>query len=290
MPISRNPSVAYSHVLSCDRNLGEKDQTVFDLRHLSIGEYDRLWRRMQAWEGHDEHEREQRRDIEVLRLGLVGWKNLRSPSGGTTEFQARRVFRPGQAGTQEITDASLSVLLPEWRRELSQVILQGPPSPAIGRNTSSGSPPPHFNWNPPSASGQTEFLVGFDPGSSSPLGGGNSDDSLDVPPHAGLHLPTVFPVPPRVELTPPGGEESEPASPEENAGEAIPPESQNPGIAVAKNFPGASGSEPEQFLPPSALVSALYHLWLEEPVAEPPAGPPSKGDHEKPTRSPPVRV
>jgi len=120
MPIALDPKSTFPYVLEDDRAMPEEDQTVFDLRGLTVAEEAAVSDSMiLAHGGMDELSfRAGTHQLTVLRKGLRGWANFKGADGEAIPFKQSR----GHPGC--VTDESLDRLLPRHRQELSNAILE----------------------------------------------------------------------------------------------------------------------------------------------------------------------
>lgn len=86
--IVRSPKQTWRYVPAADRKLPRSEQTVFQLRHLTL---------LEEAEQYDDLDRDSSglpirrnlgtRRIEILRRHVIGWENLRSPEGEQVQFE-----------------------------------------------------------------------------------------------------------------------------------------------------------------------------------------------------------
>ena len=119
MPIALNPKQTYSYILECDRELAPEDQTVFEIRGLTVAEEASVSDSMiLAHSGGDDFTfRAGTHQLTVLRLGLRGWKNFRDSEGNEVPFELTK------AHPRNVADSSLDRLAPQHRAELMNAIL-----------------------------------------------------------------------------------------------------------------------------------------------------------------------
>ena len=120
MPIALDPKSTFPYVLKVDRDLSEDQQTVFDLRGLTVAEEASVSDSMiLAHSGSDELAfRAGTHQLTVLRYGLRGWSKLSDSTG------AEVAFDQSKAHPRHITDACLDRLEPKHRQELMSAILE----------------------------------------------------------------------------------------------------------------------------------------------------------------------
>lgn len=127
MPIALDPRQEFDYVLQCDRALPVDQQTVFVLRGLTVAEEARIEDSLAVLADGGVSMRSGEQKLQILRMGLRGWRNFRRADGTEVPFQKVN-GHPGH-----VTDASLDFLAPEWRTELANAITErGKLTPAEG--------------------------------------------------------------------------------------------------------------------------------------------------------------
>lgn len=126
--IALTPKERFSYVLECDRNLPEDEQTVFELRPLSIAEETKVQDALFGGGDAGMTMRTGTGQLMRLRFGLVGCKNLLDASGSEVPFETSK------GSPRHVTDAFLERLGPDARAELSDAIAErGEVSEAEGK-------------------------------------------------------------------------------------------------------------------------------------------------------------
>lgn len=112
MAVAVDPNRTFDYVLKEDRELPAEQQTVFKLKVLSARELAGLEDSVSVMDKDGNWQvKVGTKVLEILRLGLKGWKNLWRTSEITEPFKG-------------IGDESLDLLRPEWRRELADAITE----------------------------------------------------------------------------------------------------------------------------------------------------------------------
>lgn len=120
MPIALDPKSTFPYVLEDDRSAPEGEQTVFQLRGLTVAEEASVSDSMiLATAGADELSfRAGTHQLTVLRHGLRGWSGFRDSEGKEVPFEITK------GHPRHITDECLDRLLPKYRQELTNAILE----------------------------------------------------------------------------------------------------------------------------------------------------------------------
>lgn len=120
MPIALDPKATFQYVLECDRSAPKEDQTVFELRGLTVAEEARVADAMiTSTPGAEElNFRSGTHQLTVLRAGLKGWTGFSDASGEEVPFVQSK------GHPRHITDECLDRLLPAWRQELVNAIME----------------------------------------------------------------------------------------------------------------------------------------------------------------------
>jgi len=118
MAIAPDPKATFDYILIEDRDT--EDQSVFQLRSLTVTEEAQVTDRLFAQTpGADEMSlRVGTQQLEIVRLGLVGWSNFRDSKGLEVTFKKRRA-----AGLEVPTDATLDRIGP-WLTEIANAITE----------------------------------------------------------------------------------------------------------------------------------------------------------------------
>lgn len=119
MPIALDPKSTFSYVLRDDRELPKEQQTVFELRGLTVAEEASVTDSMILAHGGVEElsVRAGTHALTVLRFGLKGWSNFKNADGADVAFEVEK------GHPRHITDTCLDRLAPKHRQELMQAIL-----------------------------------------------------------------------------------------------------------------------------------------------------------------------
>jgi len=119
MPIALDPKSTFSYVLRDDRELAKEQQTVFELRGLTVAEEASVTDSMILAHGGVEElsVRAGTHALTVLRYGLRGWSNFLDSAGQPVPFETEK------GHPRHCTDACLDRLAPRHRQELMQAIL-----------------------------------------------------------------------------------------------------------------------------------------------------------------------
>jgi hypothetical protein len=119
MPIALDPKSTFEYVLVDDRELPKEQQTTFELRGLTVSEEASVTDSMILAHGGVEEMsvRAGTHALTVLRYGLRGWRNFHDADGNAVEFET------GRGHPKQVTDACLDRLLPKYRQEIMQAIL-----------------------------------------------------------------------------------------------------------------------------------------------------------------------
>jgi hypothetical protein len=120
MPIALDPKSTFPYVLQCDRDLPEDEQTVFELRGLTVAEEAAVSDSMiLAHGGTDELSfRAGTHQLTILRHGLRGWQRFNGANGEPVEFELTK------GHPRNVTDGCLDRLDPKHRQELSNAIME----------------------------------------------------------------------------------------------------------------------------------------------------------------------
>jgi len=120
MPIALDPKSTFPYVLKCDRDLPESEQTVFQLRGLTVAEEASVSDSMiLAHSGSDELAfRAGTHQLTVLRFGLRDWSGFRDKDGNEVKCEMVK------GHPRHISDVSLDRLAPKDRQELMAVVLE----------------------------------------------------------------------------------------------------------------------------------------------------------------------
>lgn len=120
MPIALDPKSTFPYVLKDDRELPKEQQTVFQLRGLTVSEEATVTDSMILAHGGVEElsVRAGTHQLTVLRYGLKGWSNFKNADGADVAFEVEK------GHPRCVTDACLDRLLPKYRAELSSAILE----------------------------------------------------------------------------------------------------------------------------------------------------------------------
>ena len=120
MPIALDPKSTFPYVLKDDRELPEAEQTVFELRGLTVSEEAAVSDSMiLAHGGTDELSfRAGTHQLTILRMGLRRWSNFAGNDGKPVPFEV------GKGYPRSVTDECLDRLLPRHRQELANAILE----------------------------------------------------------------------------------------------------------------------------------------------------------------------
>lgn len=120
MPIALDPKATFDYVLMDDRSLPQEEQTVFQLRGLTVAEEARVADSMiSSVPGQDELSiRSGTHQLTVLRFGLRGWSNFKDSSGSDIHFSVE------QRHPRHVTDEALDRLAPKHRQELVNAIME----------------------------------------------------------------------------------------------------------------------------------------------------------------------
>jgi hypothetical protein len=119
MPIALDPKSTFPYVLLEDRSLPEDQQTIFQLRGLTVAEEAQVSDSMLlAHSGTDEVAfRAGTQQLTVLRFGLRGWENFRTAEGEEVPFESTK------GHPKHVTDACLDRLMPKHRQELMNAVM-----------------------------------------------------------------------------------------------------------------------------------------------------------------------
>jgi len=119
MPIALDPKSTFPYVLECDRTLPEEEQTIFQLRGLTVAEEAAVADSMiLAHGGSDELTfRAGTHQLSVLRFGLRGWEKFLDPDGKEVSFDSTK------SHPRHVSDPCLDRLEPTHRQELTTAIL-----------------------------------------------------------------------------------------------------------------------------------------------------------------------
>ena len=120
MPIALDPRATFEYVLECDRMLPEEERTVFELRGLTVAEEARVADAMiTSTPGADElNFRSGTHQLTVRRAGLKDWRSFQDSEGNDIPFPT------GKGHPRHVTDEGLDRLLPAWRQELVNAIME----------------------------------------------------------------------------------------------------------------------------------------------------------------------
>jgi len=120
MPIALDPKSTFPYVLEDDRSTANGEQTVFQLRGLTVAEEASVSDSMiLATAGADELSfRAGTHQLTVLRHGLRGWSNFHDAEGTPVPFDLQK------GHPRHVTDECLDRLLPKYRQELTNAILE----------------------------------------------------------------------------------------------------------------------------------------------------------------------
>lgn len=120
MPIALDPKSTFPYVLEDDRESAADAQTVFNLRGLTVAEEASVSDSMiLATAGADELSfRAGTHQLTVLRHGLRGWSNFHDAEGKPVPFDLQK------GHPRHVTDECLDRLLPKYRQELTNAILE----------------------------------------------------------------------------------------------------------------------------------------------------------------------
>ena len=120
MPIALDPKSTFPYVLEEDRDLPEDQQTVFQLRGLTVSEEAQVSDSMLlAHSGSDEVAfRAGTQQLTVLRFGLKGWEKFHTAEGEEVKFEVTK------GHPKHVTDACLDRLLPKHRQELMNAVME----------------------------------------------------------------------------------------------------------------------------------------------------------------------
>jgi hypothetical protein len=120
MPIALDPKATFEYILEDDRKLPEEDRTVFKLRGLTVSEEARVADSMiSSVPGQEELSfRSGTHQLTVLRFGLRGWSNFKDSEGNEVPFELN------SRHPRHITDEALDRLLPKYRTELVNAIME----------------------------------------------------------------------------------------------------------------------------------------------------------------------
>lgn len=114
MPIALDPKETFSYVLEDERKLPEDDQTVFQLRGLTISEEASLNNSLIASDMGGEEMKWKTGDYQLntLKRGLIGWSNFRDATGNEVacEIVERTGFRKKTSGKVEDPGVALECL------------------------------------------------------------------------------------------------------------------------------------------------------------------------------------
>lgn len=120
MPIALDPKATFEYVLEDDRSLPEDEHTVFTLRGLTVAEEAKVADSMiSSIPGQEELAfRSGTHQLTVLRHGLRGWRGFRKADGSSVAFETT------SGNPKSVTDTCLDRLLPKYRTELVNAILE----------------------------------------------------------------------------------------------------------------------------------------------------------------------
>ena len=120
MPIALDPKATFEYVLEDDRALPPEEQTVFNLRGLTVAEEARVADSMiSGLPGQDELSfRSGTHQLTVLRYGLRGWTGFLDSEGKPVQFET------SNGSPRQVKDASLDRILPKYRTEIVNAILE----------------------------------------------------------------------------------------------------------------------------------------------------------------------
>ena len=120
MPIALDPKSTFPYVLKDDRALPEDQQTVFQLRGLTVAEEASVSDSMiLAHSGSDEMSfRAGTHQLTILRYGLRGWDKFNDAAGGEVAFEQTK------AHPRCVSDACLDRIETKHRAELSGAIME----------------------------------------------------------------------------------------------------------------------------------------------------------------------
>ena len=133
MPIALNVSATKDYVLKCDRTLPEEQQTKFTLGMLDVKERIKI-EDDQAQYGistsnkspdapADMRVLRHKRNYEVVKLGLVGWKDFKDENGKEIVFDTTAQTGGKNGSRNLVSDLCLSRLAMEWIDELADAII-----------------------------------------------------------------------------------------------------------------------------------------------------------------------
>ena len=120
MPIAIDPKATIDYVLKCDEGKPTEDQTVYELRWLTVSELAQLEDGTLTSQMDADGKPEFRVlsgsvQVKALVLGLVGWRNFKDREGNEIKFKRR---------SDKCAKENLDFLHPSWRRELSEAITE----------------------------------------------------------------------------------------------------------------------------------------------------------------------
>jgi hypothetical protein len=120
MPIALDPRATFDYVLQEDRELPEEQQTVFELRSLTVSEEARVADSMIASvPGQDEMSiKSGSYQLQILRCGLRGWRNFKTTAGTDAQFDVTK------GNPRHVTDECLDRLSSANRTELTNAITE----------------------------------------------------------------------------------------------------------------------------------------------------------------------
>ena len=122
MPIAQDTSKTWEYILKCDR--GCDHPSVFILRAMSVADEARIQDSLVTVDAATKVTtvKSGSHALEVLRIGLLGWKDFFLPSGEPAPFVTDKSRR--MRGFDPVSDESLDRLRPDHRRELAEAIIE----------------------------------------------------------------------------------------------------------------------------------------------------------------------
>ncbi|MDA8122246.1 MAG: hypothetical protein M0Z38_06745 [Deltaproteobacteria bacterium] len=116
MPIAIDPTKVIEYVLLCDRDLPPEEQTMFELKVLTARELAKIEDGSARADVSGNIEfRSGTQVINILNVGLKGWRNFKDAQGREVPFRENNgAPRP----------ENWDYLTPDWRRELANAVTE----------------------------------------------------------------------------------------------------------------------------------------------------------------------
>ena len=120
MPIALDPKQTFDYVLKAERDLPAEQQTVFELRGLTIAQETAIADAMMHGTAgsSDFGLRQGTTQLMSLRFGLRGWRNFKNADGVEVAFETQK------GAPRHVTDACLDYLSGPDRSEIANAITE----------------------------------------------------------------------------------------------------------------------------------------------------------------------